>query len=78
MSITDMSIAEIYLIAWGVVATAVAVHYHVKYRVVLRVAAGMGSMLCQLALKKATVTNEGGRVVFEDEDVIIKLGKIPQ
>ena len=73
-----MSIAEIYLIAWGVVATAVAVHYHVKYRMVLRVAAGMGSMLCQLAQKKATVTNEGGRVVFEDEDVIIKLGKIPQ
>jgi hypothetical protein len=44
----------------------------------MKVAVSMGMMLCQLALKKATVTNEGGRVVFEDEDVIIKLGKIPQ
>lgn len=78
MSITDMSIAEMYLIVWGVVATAVAVYYHYRYWTVMKVAVGLGGMLCQLALKKATVTNEGGRVVFEDEDVIIKLGKIPQ
>jgi hypothetical protein len=73
-----MSIAEMYLIAWGVVATACAVYYHYRYWTVMKVAVGLGGMLCQLALKKATVTNEGGRVVFEDEDVIIKLGKIPQ
>ena len=73
-----MSIAEIYLIAWGVVATACAVYYHYRYCTAIKAAVGMGMMLCQLAQNKATVTNEGGRVVFEDEDVIIKLGKIPQ
>ena len=78
MSIENMSIAEIYLMAWAIVTTAYAVHYHLKYKMVMKVAVSMGMMLCQLAQKKATVTNENGRVVFEDEDVIIKLGKIPQ
>lgn len=78
MSMENMSIAEIYLMAWAIVTTAYAVHYHLKYKTVMRVAVGLGMMMCQLAQKKATVTNEGGRVVFEDEDVVIKLGKIPQ
>jgi hypothetical protein len=75
----DLTNAEMFLLAWALLATVIAVWFHTKYGKAMRGGVVMCGMLISIAKREATIERQAdGKVVFENEETKMTLGELTE